>query len=165
MKSIIGIGLVTGLAMPALAFPGNRGGCEGGHSERHMQRLAQQLNLTDEQQQKIRAIHEQDRDDFRKIGQQMRDNRKALYRLDTSDAGYEARVKKLARGQGELVERMIVLHSRERAEVRALLTPEQRETAQKLKQQRRDRMKDRMRDGKGDRGWHERQGPGGMQSM
>lgn len=165
MKALIGIGLVTGLAMPALAFQGGRG-CEGGHGERHLQRMAQELNLTDEQQQKIRAIHDKERDSFKQIGQQMRNNRKALYQLDTTDAGYEGKVKQLARKQGELVERMIVLHSRERAAVHAVLTPEQREQAKKLMQQRRERMKERMRDGKGgDRGWEGRHGPGGMQQM
>lgn len=164
--AIVGVFLVAGLAMPAMAFQGGPDGCKGSHSERHMQRFSQQLNLSDEQQQKIRAIHDKDRESFQKIGQQMRDNRKTLFQLDTTAKDYDAKVKKLARQQGELVERMIVLHSHERADVNAVLTAEQREQAKKLMQQRRDRMKDRMRDGKGgNRGWSDRPGPGGMRQM
>lgn len=172
-RSLIGLGLLAGLAMPAVAMagPGGQGGYGSGQGGPHMDRMAQALNLTDEQQEKMAQVRDKARPEFRKLGRQMRDNRKALFGLDPTAKDYNSKLADLARQQGKLIEQMIVLRGHVRAETDAILTPEQREQAKKLMQERRDRMKDRMRDGKrGDRSWGDRQGqdgrgPGGMSNM
>lgn len=63
----------------------------------------------------------------------MQDNREALHRLSPADDDYAAKVARLARKQGELVEKMIRVLSRVRAEVYAILTPEQREKAKQIR--------------------------------
>jgi len=146
IQVLIGAGLVAGLAMPAMACQGDKGSC-GNFEGKRMERMAQALNLTDEQQQKMQQLHDKVRPQFEALGKQMQENRQALFGLDTQAAGYEDKVAKLAREQGNLVEQMIVLRAKMRAERDALLTAEQRAKSRELMQQRHDRMRERMGDG------------------
>lgn len=169
-QTLIGLGLLAGLAMPVAALAAGPGGTCG-YGGQHTGRMAQALNLTDEQQTKMQQARDKMRPQFQALRQQMRDNRKAIYELDTTAKDYESKLAALAREQGKLTEQMVVLHGQMRAETQAILTPEQREQAKKLWQQRRDRMQQRMRDGKrGDCPHYNgqgggRPGPGGMQGQ
>jgi len=155
MQVLLGAGLVAGLAMPAMACQGDKGSC--GIEGKRMERMSEALHLTDEQQQKLQQIHDKARPQLEAVGQQMRENRQALFGLDSQAAGYEDQVAKLAREQGKLVEQMVVLRARMRAERDAVLTAEQRAQARELMQQRHERMQQRMQEHMGD-------GPGrGMQ--
>jgi len=148
MQVLMGVGLAAGLAMPAMACQGDKASC--GIEGKRMERMTDKLNLTDAQQQKLQQIHDKARPQLEEIGKQMRENRQALFGLDTQAAGYEDKVAKLARERGKLVEQMVVLRAKQRAERDAVLTAEQRTQARELMQQRHERMQQRMKEHMGD---------------
>ncbi|MDQ7011774.1 MAG: Spy/CpxP family protein refolding chaperone [Mariprofundaceae bacterium] len=129
--TVTGLGLMLGFAMPAMAFADDYRGRPGMHEK--FDRMADVLELTDEQRQQFRRIHRQARPKLQEIGEAMQDNREALHRLSPADDDYAAKVARLARKQGELVEKMIRVRSRVRAEVYAILTPDQREKAKQMR--------------------------------
>ncbi|MFQ5344514.1 MAG: Spy/CpxP family protein refolding chaperone [Mariprofundus sp.] len=120
-----------------LSLPGISTALAGGGGERHMKRLAEQLNLTDEQRQKFKQIHRNHREAGMVIRDALHDNRQALARLDPGAGNYQAGVEKLAEEQGRLVKRMVIHKSKIRAKIYAVLTPSQREKAIALKKQHR----------------------------
>jgi len=131
---LAGLGVMLGLAMPAMAFPGDHGPRPGMHQK--FERMAEALELTDEQRRQFKQIHRKARPKLQEIGDAMQDNREALHRLSPADEDYAGQVERLAREQGKLVARMIRVRSRVRAEVYAILTPEQREKAKELRRHR-----------------------------
>ena len=109
----------------------------GGGSDRHMQRMADELNLNDEQRQQLKQIHSEAKGGKQAMRDAMRDIRESLHKLDPSASDYNAQVEKLAVEKGELVKRITVHRSQVRAQVHAILTPEQRELAKDMRKQRR----------------------------
>jgi Spy/CpxP family protein refolding chaperone len=63
----------------------------------------------------------------------MQDNCEALRKLNPKSSWFDKRVSELARQQGELVTQKIIQRNQVRAKVFAILTPEQREKAKKMK--------------------------------
>lgn len=112
------------------------------HAER-MDRMAEKLGLSDAQKKEVEAVFESSRDKMRESHEQMRDLRKQMHALDPSEGNYMKEVSKLARRTGELMENQIIERARTRQAVHQVLTPEQRETAKKLREERRERMQDR----------------------
>lgn len=152
--SAAGVVLALALAVPAFAQPGG-GMCGGMHGGMHWQAMSRQLNLSDKQQEQFKQLHRAARDKMQATRDKMQDNRDAMRKLDPSAKGYMAQVDKLAAEKGKLVETMVKQHARLRAEVSAMLTPEQRNKLSELRKQRQDKC------GK----WHRRggmgRGPGG----
>lgn len=118
-----------------MAFSERAGGLPGIHPK--LERMAEELELTDEQQEQIKQVYRQSRPRFLKLRDAMEDNRKALRKLDPEDARYRQQVARLAREQGVLVEKMIKARSHVRAKIHAILTPEQREKARDLRKRHR----------------------------
>jgi Spy/CpxP family protein refolding chaperone len=127
------------LAMP----PGGGETCmHGGHgmgfgrhgmdSDASIERMAQRLDLTTEQRDKVRAIVDKARPQTRVLRDKLAENHKQLHALTQQGTAQEAEVRKLADSQGKLIADMIVQHNKERSEINAVLTPAQRE---KLRQQ------------------------------
>lgn len=129
-----GLWSLMALAMPALttpahAFPGAHG------ADRH--RMADALNLSDEQRRQMKNIHRAARAEMLRLHDAMEDNREALRRLDPASPGYMRQVNRLAAEKGALVERMVKHRAKVRAAVAAILTPEQRQRAKQLHRDRR----------------------------
>jgi len=140
--------LLAVMTVCSIPLPGTAFAFPGGDGEHHMQRMADDLNLSDEQRQQLRDIHRSNRAEGKRIHDAMQVNRKALHELDPGDANYTAQVVKLAKEQGKLVKRMIIHRSKERAQIYAILTPAQRERAAELMRQHRHENKhNRRRDG------------------
>ena len=129
----------------AYAFGGPGG---EGQMERRTERVAKKLNLNDSQREQFKLIHEQGLGEGKAIYEAMQKNRNALHKLDPSAKGYAKQVAKLANEQAELVKQMVVHKSEVRAEVHAMLTPEQRE---KMGQMHMDRKGKGKRSGDGPR--------------
>lgn len=128
------IGLVTVVAaMPSGDGPGcGRSGHHMGHG-RHfggygskLERLADHLNVTDEQRAAIRAITDDSRQQMAELRDEMRANRGQLKGLTRQTPLDEAAVRSVAVKQGDLKAEMIVMRARQRSEMKAILTDEQR---------------------------------------
>ncbi|MDQ6997520.1 MAG: Spy/CpxP family protein refolding chaperone [Mariprofundus sp.] len=126
--------LVMASANMANACPG--GGPQGGDrsGDRNGQRMAQQLNLSDQQQQQVKQIRSDSRESGKSIHEAMRQNRDAMHQLNPGAKDYSAQVAKLADEKAELVKQMVIHRSDARAQVYAILTPEQREKSSTLQQ-------------------------------
>ena len=150
-KSLIAAGLIIGtsLAVSAIAFPAHAQ-C-GGKQGMMQERMAQSLNLTDKQQEQFKQIHRDARDQMQSMRDAMQDNRDALRKLDPTAKDYMKQVDKLAAEKGSLVESMVRAHAKTRAEISAILTPEQRTKMSELRKQNQDRkgMRDGSRGGRG----------------
>lgn len=128
------VGLVTVVAaMPSGDGPGcGRSGHHMGHG-RHsgghglkLERLADRVNATDEQRAAIRAIADGSRQQMTNLRDEIRANRGQLKELTRQTPLDEAAVRSVADKQGELKAEMIVMRARERSEMKAVLTDEQR---------------------------------------
>jgi Spy/CpxP family protein refolding chaperone len=91
-----------------------------------IERMADMLDLTKEQRDKVRAIVDKARPETRALRDKLTDNRKQL-QAATQQGGKDAEVRKLADAQGKLMADMIVLRTRVHGEISAVLTPAQRE--------------------------------------
>ena len=143
--SILALLLITGMAQAGHGGEGPRGmpgmmGEDAGGIERlvhHLSRAAEKLELSDEQLDQMFAVADGSRGELRELMLQMHDNQKALRemtRLENYDADA---VSDLATTQGDLTARMIVLGTRMRAEIMAILSPEQRSKVEDFKEHRR----------------------------
>ena len=108
-----------------------------GGGERHLERMANELNLTDVQRQQMKQLHRDARGEKLAIRDAMQDNREAMRKLDPSAKEYSQQVERLAAEKGDLVERMTIHRSNVRAQMHAVLTPEQRELAKDMRKQHR----------------------------
>jgi periplasmic protein CpxP/Spy len=156
MKKLLtaaGLMVAMSLAIPAFSYADAQHGCfEHGHHG--MQHMAQQLNLSDKQQEQFKQLHRESRDRMQSTRDAMQDNREALMKLDPSAKDYTAQVDKLAAKEGKLVEQMVKEHAKLRADIYAILTPEQRSKMTELHKQREDQCA-------GKRGGGMGRGPGG----
>ena len=131
-KLIIASALLIGaIGAGGIAFGEGRhhgGGSFGfGPGPERIERMAGKLDLSDEQRDAIRAIADKARPSFREYGDSLRDNREKLRELAQADDADQAAIRALADAQGDTMADMIVLRTDLMREVRAVLTPEQRE--------------------------------------
>lgn len=103
------------------------------------QRMAEQLDLSEEQQVQFEAIHEQLQEQANK--RMLRFAMKGLMNLDPESTEYNNQVQQLAEQQADALRQAVITAGEAHAKVYALLTPEQREKAKELKSQMRDKRK------------------------
>ncbi len=127
-----------GLAATASAMSSGEGSdCErGGHKMGpghkqggrgfNVERMANKLDLTDDQSTQIKAIVEQSKQQMSDQHDKMQENRKQLRALMQQSPLNEAEVRKIADTQGDLKADMIVLRAQQHATIHAVLTDEQR---------------------------------------
>jgi Spy/CpxP family protein refolding chaperone len=129
---VAGIGGAVAYAMPPGGEACARGhgaefGRHGMDSERRIDRMSETLGLSAEQRSKVREIVDKARPAARELRDKLSDNRKQLWALMQQDKPNEGEVRKLADSQGKLVADMIVQRTRMQSQIRAVLTPEQRD--------------------------------------
>lgn len=111
-----------GRHVPSYGPPGHvRGGMMGGLSY-----LADELDLSKEQREKIRDIVKKSRTQMRDLGESLGDNRDNMNEI-FNEKGHGAEFDKLAHRQGELIGEMIILRAKTRAQIEGVLTAEQKE--------------------------------------
>ena len=118
---------------------GGRGmgfGHHGMDADSHVDRMAERLDLTKEQRDKVRAIVDKTRPQTRELRDKLSENRKQLQTLTQQGTAKESEIRKLADNQGKLIADMIVQRSKVQGEISAVLTPEQREKMQQRFEQR-----------------------------
>ncbi|MEM9301292.1 MAG: Spy/CpxP family protein refolding chaperone [Pseudomonadota bacterium] len=129
------LGLTLAGATAVLAMPGPDRGGFGGAGRDHgvgimrqlarVERLADQLDLTDSQREAARDAVDAAFDAARPILRELSDNRRDLRVLVREDAAEVDTVTAIAERQGDLVSELIVMRVNLRAELRGILTDEQ----------------------------------------
>jgi len=90
-------------------------------------RMIEHLELDEEQAQVVTNIMEASKPEFESLRQRTRANHEATRSLDVSAADFGTRLQNLAAENGELTAAMTILQGRVRADVHAVLTPEQQQ--------------------------------------
>ncbi len=98
---------------------------------RHLEHLAQVLNLTDSQKEQARTLFEQTRQAAQPIRQELRLNRAKLAAA-AKDGTSEADIQELANKQGHLLGRLVAIHTVAASKFYQMLTPEQRVKADQM---------------------------------
>lgn len=163
------ITLTIGLALAALLVAPAAFACGPGHGRGHgpggpdgepmLARMAKHLDLTEDQQARIKALHEAakpEREALEAALDTLREEMHALWQAETPDEG--AILAKQAE-MDPLRQQLRAQHVRLRLAVHALLTPEQREKARASRGQRGERFGKRGK--RGERGMRGRHGPEG----
>lgn len=117
------IALLALFALPLAATANQHQGEEGDHS-RHMERMADKLELTEDQRAEWSTLHEDHHPRMKELKQQMREQRKAL--RNASEGGFdEAAAEAAARRLGDLVAESSLERARMHAQLNDILTEEQ----------------------------------------
>ena len=120
-----------------------------GLDPRPIERMANSLDLTPQQQGKVTEIIATVRPEMRKLSQDVATESRRLRDLDPADAKYAAQSAESAKKIGELSGRLAQQSADLRAKVWQVLTPEQRAKAAAMRekmQQRMQEMRERMKD-------------------
>jgi len=104
----------------------------GRHMEKRLDYLSEELNLTEQQQDSIEEMHDQQRLDMFKQMRSMRGFKKQMQDLDVSAADYDQQVEALIAEAQEKAETLIRGKAEQKKAVYALLTPEQQEKFNQL---------------------------------
>lgn len=91
---------------------------------RHLER---KLELDAKQQQEIDNILSAAKPQMDALRERAEANRKAMHELDAGDSNHEAKLNNLAAEKGAIVTEQAMLHGRLKADIHAVLTPEQRQ--------------------------------------
>ena len=147
MVAAIILALVAGVAVTLAAQGPHRGfareiGMEGrgGWMLKHMTR---ELNLTDAQQAQVKSIMQAERAKIEPIMQQLRQNEQAENAIINGNFD-ETQARAFANKQAQLMSDMIVEKQRIKSQIYTVLTPEQRQKALQLMQEREQRRQEHM---------------------
>lgn len=130
--SVVMVAMLAGSAVLAVAGggPGFRG--KGGGPGMRVERMAEMLDLTEPQKEKVSAILKAEQEKTAPLRQQLAENHEQFRKAAFSEKFDEAAVRELAAKQAQVKTEMMVSHARAKSQIYALLTPEQRALAQKL---------------------------------
>jgi Spy/CpxP family protein refolding chaperone len=129
---------------PAMGVIGGGPGMMGVPHPRMLERMAGELQLTEDQKQKLKGVFESARPEMNQVRELSRQNAEKLQAVKPGDRNYDAVVSEVARNAGELATRAVTNGAQLRAQVWAVLTPDQRQKMETLQAQRREARKARM---------------------
>jgi Spy/CpxP family protein refolding chaperone len=104
-------------------------------------RMAEKLNLTDEQKAQIKQITEAEKTKVEPIFTALKENHQKLEDLTADGSFDEAKVQALATEQGNLSAQLIVEKERTKSQIFQILTTEQREQAKQFKEEMKNKFK------------------------
>jgi Spy/CpxP family protein refolding chaperone len=144
-KSIILAAILMALAagLAATASAQHRGMGFGRNNGWMLKHMAKQLNLTDAQQTQIKGIMADEKTKIKPMMQQLRQNQQAED-ANVNGSFDENQARTFANKQAQLMTDLIVEKERMRSQVYAVLTPEQRQKALQLMQERQQHRQERM---------------------
>jgi len=144
-KSIILIALLMALAagLATTAFAQHRGMGFGRNNGWMLKHMTRQLNLTEAQQTQIKGIMADEKTKIKPMMQQLRQNEQAE-NTNVNGNFDENQARAFANKQAQLMTDLIVEKERMRSQVYAVLTPEQRQKALQLMQERQQHRQERM---------------------
>ena len=144
-KSIILAAILMALAagLAATASAQHRGMGFGRNNGWMLKHMTKQLNLTDAQQTQIKGIMSGEKTKIKPMMQQLRQNQQAED-ANINGSFDENQARTFASKQAQLMTDLIVEKERMRSQVYAVLTPEQRQKALQLMQERQQHRQERM---------------------
>jgi protein CpxP len=144
-KSIILAAILMALAagLATTAFAQHRGMGFGRNNGWMLKHMAKQLNLTEAQQTQIKGIMTDEKTKIKPMMQQLRQNEQAE-NANVNGTFDENQARTFANKQAQLMTDLIVEKERMRSQVYAVLTPEQRQKALQLMQERQQHRQERM---------------------
>jgi periplasmic protein CpxP/Spy len=137
------LAVAAGLAGTVYAQGPGHGHGFGRHGGGMLKHMAKQLNLTEAQQGQIKTIMQGERGKMQPLQQQLRQNEQAQNAATTGDFN-EAQARAFAQKQTQIMNDLIVEKQRMKSQIYAVLTPDQRQKALQLMQQREQRHQERM---------------------
>lgn len=145
-KSIILVAILMAVAagLATSAFAQHRHMGFGRHDGWMLKRMTRQLNLTEAQQTQIKGIMAGEKTKIKPLMQQLRQNEQAE-QASINGTFDENQARAFAGKQAQLTADLIVEKERMRSQVYAVLTPEQRQKAQQLMQERQQHRQERMK--------------------
>jgi protein CpxP len=105
---------------------------DGERDGHRMERIAEKLDLSDEQKEQIKVIYKGTKSEMKFLRQSIKESRKAMEAAVESGAN-DSKIDELSTQQGKLMAEMIALKSKNRVRVMTLLTDEQRVKAKKMR--------------------------------
>lgn len=102
------------------------------------ERMAKILGLSDEQQEQIRAIHQEERATVEPLRKSLHDQRQQMHAATGAETFDETAVRALAAEQAEIQAELMVERARTENRVQAVLTPEQRELSARIRSMRQE---------------------------
>ena len=144
-KSIIFAAILMALAagLATTAFAQHRGMGFGRNNGWMLKHMAKQLNLTEAQKTQIKGIMADEKSKVMPMMQQLRQNEQAE-NANVNGTFDENQARTFANKQAQLMTDLIVEKERMRSQVYAVLTPEQRQKALQLMQERQQHRQERM---------------------
>lgn len=112
---------------------------------RGFERVAEKLNLTDEQKTQVKTILEDSKTRVKPLMDSMRETRKQAENLGTDGIFNEEQVNQIAASQSETMKQLYIEKEKTKAQIFAVLTPEQRAEAAKMKEMFKERFKGRFK--------------------
>lgn len=137
----VGVGLVFAQRGGDKGFGGKH---HGEFMERIFERISEELNLSEEQKTQARQVLETSKTRIQPIMEQLKAGHQTAKTLGTDGTYNEAQVTALANSQAELTKQLIIEKEKTKAQLFAILTPEQRQTALQKIEEMKGRMKNRM---------------------
>lgn len=108
-----------------------------------LERISKELGLSDEQQTQAKAILESSKERIKPLMEQMKQNHAMAKNLGTDGNFDEAKVNEIANEQSETMKQLFIEKEKTKAQLFAILTPEQREKAKQMQDKFAERMKGR----------------------
>lgn len=144
-KSIILVAILMAVAagLATSAFAQHRHMGFGRHDGWMLKSMTKQLNLTEAQQTEIKGIMAAEKTKIKPLMQQLRQNEQAE-QASINGTFDENQARAFAGKRAQLTADLIVEKERMRSQVYAVLTPEQRQKALQLMQERQQRRQERM---------------------
>lgn len=130
--------IMTGGVCSAHASEEAFDGCDGPRAEHKMNhqkrldRMAKVLKLSASQKEQVGAIMKAEQEQTEPLRQKMADERKQIQAVVNATTYDESAVRAIAAEQAKIRTELLVSRTRSMNQVNALLTPEQRELAQRL---------------------------------
>jgi Spy/CpxP family protein refolding chaperone len=122
-----------------------------GFGERGFMRMAEKLNLSDAQKTQVKTILDDSKTRVQPLMESLKTNHEQAENLGTDGTFNEEQVNQIATAQAETTRQLFIEKERTKAQIFAILTPEQRVEAAKMKDQMKDKFKDRFEKGFGDK--------------
>ena len=135
LASALAIGTTVAMAAPNAGGPGSSDHGWHGHRGHGQMMMLHKLNLSDAQKSSIKQIVSTSREQNKAQRQALRQQRAAFESMTPNQVGYQAAAASLAQAEGQATQARVQQMANLRAQIYALLTPQQQAQAATLKAQ------------------------------
>ncbi|MEO8809616.1 MAG: Spy/CpxP family protein refolding chaperone [Rhodanobacter sp.] len=135
LASALAIGTTVAVAAPGAGGPGSSGHGWHGHRGHGQMMMLHKLNLSDAQKASIKQIVSTNREQNKGQRQALRQQRDAFESMTPDQVGYQTAATSLAQAEGQATQARVQQMANVRAQVYAVLTPQQQAQAATFKAQ------------------------------